>query len=57
MSKKPERQFMSASLSASTFTADHKLAHSRGGGNAEDNLQVLTKKEEPFKRDEGALEG
>jgi hypothetical protein len=24
---------------------DHKLAHSRGGGNAEDNLQVLTKKQ------------
>jgi hypothetical protein len=23
---------------------DHKLAHSRGGGNAEDNLQVLTRK-------------
>lgn len=23
---------------------DHKLAHSRGGGNAEDNIQVLTKK-------------
>jgi hypothetical protein len=24
---------------------DHKLAHSRGGGNAEDNIQVLTRKE------------
>lgn len=23
---------------------DHKLAHSRGGGNAEENLQVLTRK-------------
>jgi hypothetical protein len=23
---------------------DHKLAHSRGGGNTEDNIQVLTKK-------------
>ena|SRR5579872_7130953 len=24
---------------------DHKLAHSRGGGNTEDNLQVLTRKQ------------